>query len=343
LNYNEEINYIIFNFDLILFRAPGEGIGSGDEVSVDFTFSDLNDYKGIFGFMGINEQIFDTVIESPLEDFENLKGTFAVTNPKLSLEYTNSLGIPFGINMNIEETFKDGSKVNIQQNDLNFNSSTNYLDPEVSGEIVLSREEIPNIDSFFVLPPAETFDVYVSAISNEDGDTGIPNFILKDSKLNVDMIIEVPLEFRADLVFTDTLEIESGDMSLDEVNYANLYYTIENQFPINLDITLLAFDEQVNRVIDTVKLSSPGTSGLIIAAPVDENGVTLIDQVQPYKGYVSLTNAQAKNLLNESEKIIMQASLSTTEGARSVKILKDYTINFKFALEAEATIITGGE
>lgn len=336
-------NYIIFNFDLILFKSAGQGIENGDEVIVDFTFKNLNEYSGIFGFMGTHEEVFDTIIESPLEDFENLKGTFAVTNPRLSLDYSNSLGVPFGLNMDILATFDDGTEVNINQDELDFNSSTNYLDPEVFGEIVLSREQLPNIDSLLVFPPAKTFDIYVAALSNEQGDIGIPNFILKNSKLNVDLVIEIPLEFRADLVLTDTLDIALGDINVDEVEYANLYYTIENQFPITFDISLLAFDSQTNQIIDTVDLSSPGKPGLIIAAPVDENGITIVDQVQPYTGYVTLSSNQAKNLLNESDKIIMQASISTTEGANSVKILKDYTFNFNLSLEAAATIITGGE
>ena len=336
-------NFIIFNFDLLLSKTPGQGIDNGDEVKVNFTFSNLNEYRGIFGFMGVNEQVFDTIIESPLEEFENLKGTFAVTNPKLILDYTNSLGIPFGLEMNILATFDDGAKVNIKQEDLDFNSSTDYLHPSVSGEIVFSRDEIPNIDSLLVFPPAKTFDILVTAVSNEEGDTGEPNFMLKDSKLNVDLVIEVPLEFRADLVFTDTLEIEGGDIDLDGVEYANLYYTIKNQFPINLDVTLLAYNSESNQVIDTVELSSNGSPALVTAAPVDENGITITGQVQPYTGYVSLTYSQAENLFTKADKIIVQASMSTTEGASTVKILTDYTIDFNFSVEAKATIVTGGE
>ncbi len=338
-----EQNYIIFDFELILWTQTGEGISGGDEVVVDFTFNDLNDYKGIFGFMGIHEEIYDTIFESPLEDFENLKGTFSVTNPKLSLEYNNSLGVPFDIDLNILATFDDGTKVNIAPENLEVSSSTDYLNPEASGEVIFSRDEIPNIDSLLTFPPASTFDIYVAAISNGAGDNGDPNFILKDSELNVDLVIEVPLEFRADLVFTDTLEIELGNMNFDEVDYANLYYNIENQFPINFDVVLLAYDYETNSVIDTVKLSTPGEQGLIIAAPVDENGITIIDQVQPYSGFISLTDDQVNNLINEADNIILQASISSTEGASTVKILKDYTIKFDFSLEAKATIVTGGE
>ncbi|MFW6369866.1 MAG: hypothetical protein ACOC10_01520, partial [Bacteroidota bacterium] len=338
---NDTTNIISLQFDVLLYRNPGYGISTDDFVKVDFTFLGIENYEAIYGFMGINEQSLDTIIETPFDGLGNLSGDLSVTNPKLNLMYTNSLGIPFGIDMDITGFFKESNAVTLQPGGLEIASPESPENPEVNGVVSFNRTTIPNIDSFLVFPPPTDLDIFVSATSNPDGDITKDNFILKNSALNVDLEIEIPLEFRADMQFTDTLELNlDEDNVIEEIEYFNLYYSVRNEFPINLDLDLVLYDSSTGTKVDTIHMSKAHDRGIMVAAPVDAYGLSIVDEVLEYQGYVSLTDEQATHLLENSDQVIIVASFSSTKNAQSVKILNTYALEFKIAVDASILIQT---
>lgn len=338
LHPHPDTSKILINFDLFLRKTPGEGISADEFVKIDFSIAELNDYKSIFGYAGQMEEGIDTIVDLDLGDIKNLDGTFAVTNPKLNFNFTNSMGVPFALDLNLTGIFKEKESVDIAPDKININYPTNYLEPEVKGKVSFNRQNIHNIDSILVFPPPVSLDMDVSAMTNPDGETENSNFINSDSKLNVNLEIEVPLEFRADLQFRDTMDLNINNFEyVKEIEYIILYYNIRNEFPLGLDFEFVLYDSINQQLLDTIKLGYMDQP-LLSPAPVDEMGVTIKEQVKPYSGFTALSDTQADHLLNHANKIIVNGTIKTTSGARTVKILNNYLLDFKLGLEAKAKI-----
>lgn len=335
---DSETSKIDIHFDLLLRKTPNQGISANEYARIDFSFTDLKDFESIFGYAGQLEQGIDTIIDMDFGEMENLKGTFAVTNPKINFNYTNSMGVPFSLNLKLDGIFEDNRTVNIQPDYIEVLGPVKHTDLPVTNQVSFNRSNIPNIDSIIVFPPPLSFDLDAKAMSNPSGEGIYANFINYDSKLNVDLEIEIPLEIRADLQFIDTIIINTSNIDyVKEVEYINLYHTIYNEFPLNLDFEMVLYDSIDNRMLDTIKfgyLNNP----LITAAPVDDKGIVIRDKVQAQNGFVSLTDKQADNLINKANKIIVTGLISSTQGARTVKILNNYLFDFKLGIEAKAKI-----
>ncbi len=338
LHPEPDVSEIDIYFDLLLRKTTNEGISKDEYVKIDFSFLNLDGFKTIFGYAGQLEQEIDTIIDIDFGEFENLKGTFAVTNPKINFNYSNSMGIPFALNLDLDGVFEDSRTVKINPNDIVIDCPSKYSDNPVNKKVSFNRTNIPNIDSFLVFPLPYLIDLNAGAMSNPDGESQYTNFINNNSKLKVDLEIEIPLELRADLQFIDTLNINIDNIDyVSEIEYVNLYHTIHNEFPLNIDFDLILYDSISSQLLDTIKLGYMDKP-LLIAAPVDENGITMKDQVQTQSGFISLTESQADNLLNNANKIIVVGAISSTSGARSVKILNNYLFDFKLGIEAKAKI-----
>lgn len=338
LHPQQDVSEIDIYFDLLLRKTSNEGISKNEYVKIDFSFSNLTDFKTIFGYAGQVEQRIDTIRDIDFGEFENLKGTFAVTNPKLNFNYSNSMGIPFALNLDLDGVFEDSRTVKINPDDIVIHCPAKYSDDPINRKVSFNRTNIPNIDSFLVFPLPYFIDLNAAAISNPDGESQYTNFINKNSKLNVDLEIEIPLEFRADLQFIDTLNLNiNNNKYVSEIEYIILYHTIHNEFPLNIDFDLILYDSISNQLLDTIKLGYMDKP-LLVAAPVDEYGITMKDQVQTQSGFISLTDSQADHLLNKANKIIVVGAISSTNGARTVKILNNYLFDFKLGIEAKAKI-----
>lgn len=338
LHPHPDTSEVHLHFDLLLRKTPGEGISASEFVKIDFSFVELEDYESIFGYAGQLEKGIDTIIDMDFGNLENLKGTFAVTNPKLNFRYLNSMGVPFSLDLKLNGVFEDNNQVNISPECIEVLCPDKHQDEAVNSKVSFNRNNIYNIDSILVFPPPVSFDLDVGAISNPEGETHNPNFIHYDSKLDVDMEIEIPLEFRADLQLVDTMVINMNNMShVSEIEYINLYHTIRNEFPLNIGFDLVLYDSISQQKIDTIAIKN-FDEPLLVAAPVDAFGVTMKDQVQTRSGFVTLTDTQADNLISEANKIIVIGNISSTNGARTVKILNNYLFDFKLGIEAKAKI-----
>lgn len=337
-NSIQDTSSIDVQFHLKLYRNPGEGISTGDEVKIDFSFLDFKQFDALFGYFGNSEFKYDTLIETNLDEISGLSGLFAITDPKINFNYDHTFGFPLGFDIRIKGLFDNGDSVILDPALQEVTASDNYLMPESSGKISFNRNTIPNIDQFLKFPPPTQVAFNGVLAANPSGNTTATNFILGNSKINVGLDVEIPLEFRANLQFRDTvkLDIENVDETK-YVEYANLHYWFTNEFPVNIDASVILYDSINNINLDTLKLNETTGQVFLQAAPVDANGITLFDQVQETTGYTGLKSDEINNLFNVANKMIIIGNFSSydPDNVSSVKILSSYELKFKFGVEAK--------
>ena len=349
-------SYIDVDFTINMAVEAGDIIKANSQTDIVFSIEGLEDFDAVYGYAGDYSFDKDTVIETGLENIEGLSGEFAVTNPSIKLIYNHSFGIPIGFDMFIKGYFEDGDSVIVDPDMDTMVVSSDYLNPEVSGDLEIGRATIPNIDSFLVFPPPVEIGFGISVMTNPDGDTTSTNFVFYDSKILLGMEIEVPLEFRANLQFRDTFnldfKIDSGN-EIDYIEHAGLSYSFRNEFPVNLDANMILYDSITGTNLDTLQLNESGDEFFLNAAPVDQYGLTSLEDVREFRGEIILDQNEIDNFFNEANKIIVVASFSSygagigindvSSPVRSVKIMKDYSLDFRFNIDAEILYIDNGD
>ncbi|MFP4059548.1 MAG: hypothetical protein ACOCXD_00235 [Bacteroidota bacterium] len=333
----EETNAIAVVFELILTKTPGQGIDAGDKASILFNFTNL-EYTELYGYIGQKEfNIEKDSIEVFLDNFDFLSGTFTPADPRLRIGYTNSFGVPMGGSISLGGKFESGRIVPDDSASISIEAP---LEPgsAVEGEILIDRNLITNMNDLITFP-APRF-VYTSgrAISNPDGDITRNNFITRNSQLDVEVEIEIPLHFAADLTITDTMNFDPDNIEeLESIEYANLHVKMKNEFPVGINANLLLYDSTTFTILDTLEVD------FLRAAPVDKNDLVILENVNEVKTVIAMDKDMIDNFFNRMNKIIVIGHLETfkQDGTpRMVKILTSYNLDFSLALDAKATIST---
>ena len=100
---------------------------------------------------------------------------------------------------------------------------------------------------------------------------------------------------------------------------------------------MILYDSINNINLDTLLLNNRGNNFLLTAAPVDENGITIRDQVAEVPGEMELNQEEIDNLINKATKVIIIGEMSSynPQTVSSVKILSTYSLSFKFNIETK--------
>ena len=332
-----------FNVTLrVVVEVTGpDTIEAGSFADINISVIGLDDFEAIFGDIGDTTFTADTILDTDLGDIiQGLSGIFAITNPKISMNYKNSFGLPIGFDVRIKGIFDEGDSVVLLPGMQVLEASPDYRNPEVNGVITFGRSNIPNIDQFLVFPPPVQIGTNATVKANPPGYASGSNYVLGDSRLDVDMRIEVPLEFRADLELRDTVKIDLGDDELTDskyIEFARLHYKIRNEFPINIDGYVILYDSINNISYDTIQFNDLTDHLFIEAAPVDADGITMMGQVVEIPGVIDLSRSEIDHLFNEANKLIIVGKLSSYNPSTvsSVAILDYYKLNFRFNLETK--------
>lgn len=332
---------IHINFHPIIYVNPAYSIiSSSNSLNIYFGVRDLNDFDAVFGFLGYHTESYDTSIVDLLpEMLDGLEGTFSATNPKINFIYDQSFGLGAEFDLLMEAHYNDKAPVTIDPPVGVIGYSADYQNPEYHGKISWNRNTIPNIDELvsFPFPDSLRLNGAIETNKNEDSLTHT-NYALWESSLNLGLEIEIPLEFSADLSYTDTIPFEGigEDNSMIEVEKADLVYWFLNYFPLGFDAVLVLHDSISGQDLGTINLSSDPTKMFLEPAPVDSQGNVINDQVTRHDGRISLDKSTAELLLNETTHLIVQANLITTD-ASSARIGVDAELEFQFSLDAQLT------
>jgi hypothetical protein len=132
--------------------------------------------------------------------------------------------------------------------------------------------------------------------------------------------------------FKDTIKLSLRKDNI-TVDFANLNYWFTNQFPIGLDLKIFLCDS-LYTIIDTILFSNDTSEIFLPAAPVDTNGVVILDQVTEKKGVVIISSTTAENLLRNTDQLIMDVHL-TANTFSVVKVLENSYLDFRFAVDVK--------
>jgi len=337
-------SYVDIYFTITMSVEAGDTINAGSYAEIDFNITGLNDFITLFGYAGDYSFNQDTVMDIDLGILDGVSGEFAITNPTIKINYAHSFGLPVGVDIDIKGYFEDGDSVILSPDTEIIDASTDYLNPDVEGEVVIDKTKVSNIDDLLVFPPPESIGYDLSVNANPDGDTTAKNFVSYDSELIIGLDVEIPLEFRANLQFRDTLKFDLNVDTAEEIDYieyARLFYVFRNEFPINIDASVVLYDSITDTNIDTLRFNENDDFYFLNAALVDDQGETILEEVREFKGTINIEEDMAYKLFNDANKLIIIGKFTSydPENVSSVKILKSYKLDFKFGLDAKINYI----
>lgn len=338
---------ISVKFMPVIHKNPADDfIRVGEELSIDFGIDQVDDFDAIFGFFGFLTEDIDTLLEDfAPEVLEGLEGELSVTNPMVRLNYLNSIGVSADVSLLLNLLHSTKPDVGIDLGTKTLAYSNDYENPNYFGEFLYDKSTVPNIDELISLPMPEGINAVAHAESNVGADSATTmNWALRDSEILINADIEVPLELRADLTYLDTMKIRDEAPEDDlfvEVEYADLYYTFENSFPLGFGAELILYDSIASEILDTISLSQNGEY-FIAPAPVDQDGNVAFNSVVEHKDNIRIDGSAAEIIINEATHIIVKAKLLTTDygTVNSVRVSAESALKFHFGIDAKATFYT---
>lgn len=298
-----------------------------DQVSVDVELNNMK-IKLVEGYFG-NSTVNITQNTADL-DFGNndFLEYFSFKEPVIKLLFDNGLGLPLGLNIDLNLEGKNGNA------DLDLSSKLNNFviaGAPSYGQMVTSTLLIDNqtniVEAMDVKPNKAT--IGGSVVLNPAGK--IKNFAQDTSKLRVRVDLEIPLYGTVDnYVFLDTLEQDMSEI-LKNVEDVVLKTTIINDLPINGSIQLYFADENYV-VLDSI---SNNKRLLIGAAITNSNG----DLVSPTKLINDFELDKEKIERIKATKHIIFSTLVTSRedlnGAVAGRIYDFYKMQIKLAIKAQ--------
>jgi hypothetical protein len=254
----------------------------------------------------------------------------------------NSVGVPFQINADIIGYASDGTSAALnpdalQPNYPNAVSATNPLAIDAITEIITYDKNNSDIVDLMALPPSDRLEYMGDITLNPVGAIAptptTPNLISNNSAIGVDIEIDIPLDFTANkLMLRDT--IEDLDISdADKIMNAAVVIVTENGYPLDVMIDKIYFTDAAYNIIDEIT-----DNEVIDAATVFTTGAN-IGEVDPssikeVEHQIKLTQTQIENL-NKTENLIINASVSTSNGGVPVKLKGDYELKFTLSVQAQ--------
>ncbi len=328
-------NSIPFEYGLSIKPSGGGMIIFNLADSVNFTYqiSDI-DFSYVEGYFGQhNFNIDEDSIDLGLDEIEDLiSGTFTFTNPIVNINYSNSVGVPVSIDLNLTGSNSEGEIQALNADTMNFEYPTDRYNSPVTSTVSFNKDNTDIVGLIEIRPGKITYSG--GATVNPLGKQGWDNFVTGESSVVAGLEVEIPFEFRANnLTLQDTLENplkledsqEDEDFSVDNIESARLHLLINNGFPLEIGFNIQLYDSTTDQVLATLDVPS-----LFPAAPVDGNGIV----TEPTQDTTSIviTGDFLENL-DIADKLIVAGSFNTyNNGSQPVKILTTYTLEFKIGV-----------
>jgi len=335
INFSSDVsnpyNRIPYTYSIQLDNSVGYiDFESGDALKMDVTLTDL-DFQSLSGDFGPqNIQILPGNFE--LDVFNRLGGDFKVASPKLSIIFHNSIGIPAEVNLDIAATSKKGQTSNLLRNPANFNIPVpaDIFSGIETGTIEYTKHN-SNVVEFMALPPNSKI-LYSGGINFNKGNTVTalnPNFIDAESRISVDMALELPMELQINsLSFSDTTGI-SGD-SFDKVESAEVILNAKNGIPLDLDMQMFFVD-----TVSKVQYGSTKRTKILSAASIDVAGNYIpLESSHTF----TLDKTEMDNLRKANGVVFSGTVISPLGESGIVTILSESRIDLKTVIKAKLNL-----
>lgn len=145
------------------------------------------------------------------------------------------------------------------------------------------------------------------------------------------------LYLNEDLSFEDTMKMTEVGENI-EFDFLNIHYEVTNMFPIGLYAQIFLYDSLQNQNVDTIWFSENPGELFINPAPVDGNGLAIIDQVVTNNSYIGLDQDVFDNLFGNTTHLIINAVVPST--GDFIKVLREDRLNMDLGIEFRGRFIT---
>ncbi|MFA9371484.1 MAG: hypothetical protein ACERIH_07215 [Labilibaculum antarcticum] len=332
-------NDLDITFDVNILDNGGLITSTGD-LGIELTVQNI-DFQLAQGDFGNQIITLDAGnIDMGVDFWDDIEGDYQFADPRINLYMENSVGVPFQINADITGYATDGTMASLnplpEAQFQNPPSTISEVNIGVKDTLTYDKNN-SDIVALMALPPSDRLEYFGSIALNPVGAIAptptAPNIISNSSAINVDIEIDVPLDFTAtNLVLRDTVnDIDISDA--DNIMNAAVVIVAENGYPLNVSINKIYFTDAAYNVIDSIS-----DNQVIDAAKVftsgDQIGEVNPDSVTEVEHQIQLTQSQIENL-NLTKNLIINAGVSTENGGVAVKLKGDYELKFTISVQAQ--------
>lgn len=316
-------------------------VGTGDlNIQYQVGNIDLILAKGDFGNQTIDIGSGD--IDMDVDFWDDVDGEFTFADPRININFNNTVGVPFKILANMTGANSDGVSLSLDpdpQLPLYPTSEAEVL-AGIDASIVYNKDN-SQIVPFMALPPSGniTYSGSVRINENLDGSRYDPlasgnniNIVSGTSSISADLDMDIPLNFMADnLSISDTIdEVDIDDA--EKMIKAAVIITSENGLPLDVKIESVLFTDASFTVLSTISDES-----IIKAAGVTASGEVDPSTIEKVINTIDLTADQIKSL-NDTENIIIKAAVSTTNDGTNPSVKLKGTDKLKFSISVNAQL-----
>ena len=284
-------------------------------------------FKQVVGYFG------QRIVNIPASSFDLDLGSigdftsgFTLTDPRLTLEIKNGMGVSMGTTLGLDGVNTDGDILQLVM------PSFEIIQPSTPGTVATSSLTLNNQNSNVVafidgLPTTMIISGDVSLNPNNLGTT--TNFLSTSDRFFGNLIVDLPLEIKTSrLSFDDILDVDLFE-SEDAVEFFELDIVSENGFPLDVEIVLFFLDP-MGSPIDSVLFP------FAQAAPVDGNG--RVQSPRNTNSTISLSQETIKRMIR-SKQWRLEGRLATTDnGTVPVKFYSDYELNVQLGARTRVII-----
>lgn len=283
------------------------------------------------GYLGNNtyDESRDTI---HIDFFDKwINGDIYFEEPKISIFFENSFGVPTRSVVNVFEVFTVREDVlPLESEFITEGIDFPYPDMDEVGEVKYKEfvftKDNSNIDVILGAGPL-ALDYDVDAFTNPDSDPTIRGFITDSSYYKVRIEVELPLYGKSvNFAASDTFDIDLA--SFDAITEAEFKLVADNELPLEIDGQIY-FQDNEGAIIDS--LFDDGLTRLVEAAEVDSEGnaTGMANKVN----YIPVPKERFESL-KMANKLILFADFSTyNEGEISAKVLADQEISIRMGLK----------
>ncbi|MCX6257563.1 MAG: hypothetical protein NTW49_06685 [Bacteroidia bacterium] len=302
---------------------------SNDSIAFNVTLNTLQItmIQGYFGQKTIN--ISTDTIDTKFQYLSNISGSVYLTNPKLDIIITNSIGVPSNLIFDLKNHSTNGSTYSLNLDPI----AIPY--PAAPGQIINQYYyQVTNANanlSDFLSHIPNIVDFQGNINVNPAGFVDYSNFVSNTGYVKMGIEFDLPLQLRAtNLTFCDTVAFKLNQDDYQKVDRAQLFINVQNGFPFDISLNLTVLDSVTHITYDhfdnIITTSALVNSDGRVTKPV--SSVAIYD----------LDRSRINNILL-SNKLIFTVIMNTiNHGTQDVKIYTDYNIKVKLAAKVTGNL-----
>jgi len=298
-----------------------------DKVYVEATFENL-EFDYVEGYLGEKSITIDAgKVDLGISAFDQIDGGLILTDPRIKMIITNSVGIPADLQLKLTGVSSKGNTVNLLKN---ISITPPTIAQKTKTDIIEINKSNSNVVDLIALPP-KTIQYSASAIANKGGSTSQTNFVFGDSKVMVGMEMEVVSELKTDrLAISDTIAVSFGS-EIDQAESATLFVQTINGFPLDANLSIILYNSKTNTNLTTIQ-SDLLKSGKVTSGKVNSGDETL------HTAIITL-DKDLLTKLQQCDNLILKATIKTAEnGTIPVKLYTDNTLSVKLGVELNVKV-----